>query len=97
VLDWTWLGYAVLGLGTIAALASAGLAVRVRSRRADTNQNQAAADVRATISRLSTTVASEDVPVQLAQWERRSAEVARRQPRGGRVSPSRTRDAGGAW
>lgn len=79
MLDWTWLGYAVLGLGTVAALASAVLAVRVRSRRADTNQNQAAADVQATISRLNTTAASEDVPLQLAQWEQHSAEVARRQ------------------
>lgn len=79
MLDWTWLGYAVLGLGTVAALASAMLAVRVRVRRTGTSQSQVAADVKATINRLSEPADREDVPVQLAQWEQDSAEMARHQ------------------
>jgi hypothetical protein len=75
-----WLGYAALVLGTVAAVAAAGLAVRTRSRQADTSQGQVVADVQATISRLS----SESTPPpkvtdELAEWEQHAATAARRQ------------------
>jgi hypothetical protein len=77
--DWTLLGYTALALGTVAAIGSALLAVGVRFRRSDTDQERVAADARATLRVLSESPELDDVPEQLAQWEVHAAEVARRQ------------------
>jgi len=68
-----------LALGTVAAIGSAVLAMGTRSRRSDSDQEQAAADARATIKRLAESPELDDVPEQLAQWEVHAAAVARRQ------------------
>ncbi|HZM78443.1 MAG TPA: hypothetical protein VFC19_22175 [Candidatus Limnocylindrales bacterium] len=78
-IDWTLLGYTALALGTVAAIGSAVLAMGTRSRRSDSDQEQAAADARATIKRLAESPELDDVPEQLAQWEVHAAAVARRQ------------------
>jgi len=78
-IDWTLLGYTALALGTVAAIGSALLAVSTRSRRSGSDQEQAAADARATLKQLAESPELDEVPEQLAQWEVHAAEVARRQ------------------
>ncbi len=77
--DWTLLGYAALGLGIVAAIASAALATGARIRRSGSDQEQVVADARATIKQLAESPELEDVPEQLAQWEVHATAVARRQ------------------
>lgn len=79
---WTELGYLTLGLGVLAAVASALLAVRTRARQTGSRQDLVVADVRATLSQLAEPVPASAVPPQLpqlVQWEQHAAEVARRQ------------------
>lgn len=77
--NWAWVGYAALGLGLVAGLASAIIAIRTRTRRSGTSQQHVAADVRATISRLAEPAPLADVPADLAEWEQHASQVARHQ------------------
>src|SRR5262245_50533103 len=76
---WTLIGYVTLGLGVLAAVVSALLAVGSRVRQNGRTHDAVVADVRATISQLAEPNPAPVVSPQLSQWEQHAAEVASRQ------------------